>query len=524
MNSTCAYCSNLFRGARITKKYCSDNCRQMAYLSRKGYTVVSGVKPATLKEPIYTTDVNKVFYAKNIVNHSNGVNNDVKNTLGVKDITRVKMLTEQSISKSEFPFEDLIARLDVLIESKITKAVNTLREEITAKYSREIEQNLSTVNYCKPCTINDFSLTSSAIQVNKDEVKSTITSNGNDEQKKENSFYDNEQDFCNENYEVKSSIEIKSPEPEENEGDSANDVYAELQAAELHIQKLEQELYETKSQMLESIAMKAQLEQKSTKNSGDKAVEEVNGISKTLSEEPKENEAETHQTQTEMPSDQIDKTDILEETKFYPGNIPLLHELISHELERGEAYKFARPFEHWQISEVKDIAWVNVRLRCLFVALVKASNLSSVKKEAFTQLVNGFISVHNSSAFQKLPADYPYTNIFSEVTHWLRQIATNRSGSSNITFRFTVKRKAVVTAIACELEPYTERVKFSELTFEEILPETKKQDPEKYAKYQRWAIAVEQHKKKYTDVKQLSEYELEQKRRQRSEYLQSLNK
>src|SRR3954462_8794319 len=35
MSNTCLYCHNPFVAARITKQYCSDNCRQMAYLSRK---------------------------------------------------------------------------------------------------------------------------------------------------------------------------------------------------------------------------------------------------------------------------------------------------------------------------------------------------------------------------------------------------------------------------------------------------------------------------------------------------------
>ena len=42
MESTCAYCQASFTSQRITKKYCSDNCKQMAYFIRNGL-VLAGV-------------------------------------------------------------------------------------------------------------------------------------------------------------------------------------------------------------------------------------------------------------------------------------------------------------------------------------------------------------------------------------------------------------------------------------------------------------------------------------------------
>jgi hypothetical protein len=37
MQGTCAYCGNPFSFQRKTKKYCSDNCKQMAYFTRNGF-------------------------------------------------------------------------------------------------------------------------------------------------------------------------------------------------------------------------------------------------------------------------------------------------------------------------------------------------------------------------------------------------------------------------------------------------------------------------------------------------------
>jgi hypothetical protein len=36
MEKTCLYCKEPFKEERSTKKYCSDNCKQMAYFIRNG--------------------------------------------------------------------------------------------------------------------------------------------------------------------------------------------------------------------------------------------------------------------------------------------------------------------------------------------------------------------------------------------------------------------------------------------------------------------------------------------------------
>lgn len=53
MESTCLYCGGHFTAIRSSKKYCSDNCKQMAYFKRNGL-VLSGtneVEPS-LQEPV----------------------------------------------------------------------------------------------------------------------------------------------------------------------------------------------------------------------------------------------------------------------------------------------------------------------------------------------------------------------------------------------------------------------------------------------------------------------------------------
>lgn len=53
----CIHCSNLFITQRMSRKYCCNNCKQMAYLQRKGFAT-NNQPPVTeqIKE-VKTTDV-----------------------------------------------------------------------------------------------------------------------------------------------------------------------------------------------------------------------------------------------------------------------------------------------------------------------------------------------------------------------------------------------------------------------------------------------------------------------------------
>ena len=72
MESTCLYCGGHFTAIRSSKKYCSDNCRQMAYFKRNGLVLsgtpesepslkvpVVSVKPITTNEVIVKYDKEK---------------------------------------------------------------------------------------------------------------------------------------------------------------------------------------------------------------------------------------------------------------------------------------------------------------------------------------------------------------------------------------------------------------------------------------------------------------------------------
>ena len=79
MESTCLYCGGHFTAIRSSKKYCSDNCKQMAYFKRNGL-VISGTPeiepslkvPVVSLKPVNTNEVSvKYDKEKDTVKYAN---------------------------------------------------------------------------------------------------------------------------------------------------------------------------------------------------------------------------------------------------------------------------------------------------------------------------------------------------------------------------------------------------------------------------------------------------------------------
>ena len=49
MEKDCLYCGTHFTAQRASKKYCSDNCKQMAYFKRNGLVLSGGSETSDLK-------------------------------------------------------------------------------------------------------------------------------------------------------------------------------------------------------------------------------------------------------------------------------------------------------------------------------------------------------------------------------------------------------------------------------------------------------------------------------------------
>ncbi len=103
MQRTCEYCGSLFSFVRATKKYCSDNCKQMAYFKRNGFV------------PAHKSD------------------NDKADSVSVKDVKYAQLNTHLKIEKTTSTRDDL--------EIVKTYAKCLIRNLLQLSRSGYVEQN-----------------------------------------------------------------------------------------------------------------------------------------------------------------------------------------------------------------------------------------------------------------------------------------------------------------------------------------------------------------------------------------------
>ena len=135
MESTCLYCGENFTAIRSSKKYCSDNCKQMAYFKRNGL-VLSGTPvvepslnvPVVSVKPVTSDGVNvKYDKEKDIVKYGN----DELNVKYDKD------------EQSEFEFVPLADSEEKEEETEIAES-NNVRE--IEKETQKVEPIKSSLN------------------------------------------------------------------------------------------------------------------------------------------------------------------------------------------------------------------------------------------------------------------------------------------------------------------------------------------------------------------------------------------
>lgn len=173
MSNNCDYCKTPFRGERCTKKYCSDNCRQMAYLTRKGYLTKGNV--TSVKDDVTINsvkpNVKDIFYG-NDVKYANNVNDKKRVNDGIKSSQ-----TQEELTLDGLPVAKLMRRLEALektIEQQnhlvltmwtnIKAELESSKLQVIHEIGRQLEkhnpfrQGFNGVDYCNPCTVKEFTL------------------------------------------------------------------------------------------------------------------------------------------------------------------------------------------------------------------------------------------------------------------------------------------------------------------------------------------------------------------------------
>src|SRR6476646_4238201 len=158
MKKECLYCGSDFSTNRNNKKYCSTNCKQMAYFTRNGMVLAGTAgnvkydhhseKPETVK---YVPQTENVKYDSQ--NHNVKYDSENQN---VKSVS--------STIQNEKEIDELFNRLILSIEGRFNKALEKAKEELNVKYEALLKSQLTNVNetvegtskakvnYCSPCT------------------------------------------------------------------------------------------------------------------------------------------------------------------------------------------------------------------------------------------------------------------------------------------------------------------------------------------------------------------------------------
>ncbi len=130
MQKKCLYCDNEFLAIRKSKKYCSDNCKQMSYFTRNGL-VLSGTATILNNQ---TIEQNELDFRKK---EEDTVKYGEKDVI-VKDVKHQELLnvkSDNSMYEEPLVIKDLLEDFTKQINFSLSETIKTLREEFTVKYN-----------------------------------------------------------------------------------------------------------------------------------------------------------------------------------------------------------------------------------------------------------------------------------------------------------------------------------------------------------------------------------------------------
>jgi hypothetical protein len=494
MEKSCLYCGTHFTPKRASKKYCNDNCKQLAYFKRNGL-VLAGTNGAAIKSSMQelvpvAEKTDNVKYDNINVKYlkTESIVKDVKND----DETNVKAVKQSSEKLSEM--EIILERFTKNFDDKLERAIETIREEFKVKdqaeknksnftLSEEPENALAKsepfyvntkikepgIKYCQPCK---NSLVKSKEEDNADleDIENSQTSNPvlqTENHPSENTLHnklikshepicslelmdDNKLEETEEEllYEIKEGNDENETEQEETKKEeNETNSYSEDQGKTTRSQSPEAERINELEKQIEEL--KFLLISKNGKEKSEATIIELIGTEnsgiKTLPQiEPDvvENEEDYHWIESTL----IKKTE---------------NDHANNNAER----LFADPVRYFGVEQIFHVKWITVRFRCLVESLLRLSNYSSIDRHTLFCVTDAFIRLAQSRVFQKLPASYPYTELIKELCFKLNKIANENRNSEKIVFRLPLERKAFLMSIRYLLIKHVPAIKFSEIDF-----------------------------------------------------------
>lgn len=143
-------------------------------------------------------------------------------------------------------------------------------------------------------------------------------------------------------------------------------------------------------------------------------------------------------------------------------------EAIAAALEENEQslLMLTYPQKYWQADTLETVKWISIRLRNLTENILRFSKFNSIEKSTFQHVSNAFAALLASTYFNRLPLNYPFTNLILQLEKESNRITSSLKKKSSFRFKLSSNRKVQLIATRYMLAAFIPLVKFSELDFE----------------------------------------------------------
>ena len=143
MEKNCTYCNTYFTAKRDSRKYCSDNCKQMAYFKRNGL-VLSG-----------KTEIGFLKYETPVIVKEDTVKYDspLPEVKYEKELVKVKQeVRSDAITIDQQMIDAIVNRITIAMERKIVQEIAKVKQELIVKY----DSLLAKENFTISCTAENI--------------------------------------------------------------------------------------------------------------------------------------------------------------------------------------------------------------------------------------------------------------------------------------------------------------------------------------------------------------------------------
>jgi hypothetical protein len=480
MEKNCLYCEAHFTTQRNNKKYCSDNCKQMAYFKRNGLVLSKAPELGGVKHyaPSATKEQNVKYVSEKPAvkdESSKTVKETVKyvSPLKVKDVGQGSgnsVKSDSEASRTNEAIELVLNQFMEKIEERMTKRLENVKQEFAVKYGRQtVKPNFtdegSQKQVCRPAAFDGltraFSENSTRATTNKAPVSETVKyvlETGSVKDDRENQ----KADFTFDNIVDQTEIETEEMESEgEKQVKQATENNPPLSLFEIRSgseekpgeskegQEIveEEELFTVEKPELETVQKP-----------------EAVRIQKSEAEKLFPDMQLKHEAKNTVPSL---KNDPEPEYKWVDPKIFKLIESY-HQYESKESM-FRDAYLHWNHQSLESINWINVRLRCLIESMLRLSNYSQIDIKTLFCIADAFNRLMKSDSYITLPSNYPYKELIEELSVKLCELARSNADLETVKFVLPLKRKTMLIALRHEMVKHTPSMKFSEMDFPEAI-------------------------------------------------------